>query len=96
MFWIKIRKKGIPLPTPVFLYKMGLEGVFNARTCFPDVLFIAKQGDGGYNELLIFSVGQSVYTDNFGAFNMGEKTFNILHGSLYHVKTHTYIKHSNF
>ena len=29
----KIRKIGIPLHTPVFLYK---KGVFISRTCFPD------------------------------------------------------------
>ena len=32
----KIRKIGIPLHTPVLLYKMGFKGVFIARTCFPD------------------------------------------------------------
>ena len=37
-FGAKIRKIGIPLQTPVLLYKSGVfKGVFIARTCFPDV-----------------------------------------------------------
>ena len=36
-FGAKIRKIGIPLQTPVFLYKSGFKGVFDTRTCFPDV-----------------------------------------------------------
>ena len=33
----KIRKIGIPLHTPVLLYKSGVQGgVYIARTCFPD------------------------------------------------------------
>ena len=37
-FGAKIRKIGIPLYTPVLLYiKVGFQGVFLARTCFPDV-----------------------------------------------------------
>ena len=35
-FRAKIRKIGIPLHTPVLLYKSGVQGVFIARTCFPD------------------------------------------------------------
>ena len=45
-------KLGIPLLTPVFLYKLGLKGVCISRTCFPDVMFIrmyvllySKEGD---------------------------------------------------
>ena len=37
-FGAKIRKIGIPLHTPVLLYKVGFKGVFIARTCFHDVL----------------------------------------------------------
>ena len=36
-FGAKIRKIGIPLQTPVFLYKSGVYGVYISRTCFPDV-----------------------------------------------------------
>ena len=36
MFWSKIRKIGIPLHTPVFLYKSGVHGVYFTRTCFRD------------------------------------------------------------
>ena len=36
MFSAKIRKIGIPLQTPVLLYKSRVQGVFIARTCFPD------------------------------------------------------------
>ena len=32
----KIRKIGIPLHTPVLLYKIGYKGVYVAWTCFPD------------------------------------------------------------
>ena len=37
-FRAKIRKIGtcIPLQTPVLLYTSGVQGVFIARTCFPD------------------------------------------------------------
>ena len=39
-FGTKIRKIGIPLRTPVLLYKIGgFKGVFILRTCFPDVHF---------------------------------------------------------
>ena len=36
MFWSKNKKIGIPLQTPVLLYKSGVKGVYIARTCFPD------------------------------------------------------------
>ena len=36
-FEAKIRKIGIPMHTPVFLYNSGYKGVYIARTCFPDV-----------------------------------------------------------
>ena len=37
MFWSKNKKKtGIPLHTPVLLYKKGSKGVYITRTCFPD------------------------------------------------------------
>ena len=36
-FGAKIRKIGIPLQTPVFLYKMGYKGIYITRTCSPDV-----------------------------------------------------------
>ena len=39
-FGAKIRKIGIPLQTPVFLYKIGVEGVYLSCTCFPDGAFI--------------------------------------------------------
>ena len=36
-FGAEIRKIGIPQHTPVLLYiKVGYEGVFISRTCFPD------------------------------------------------------------
>ena len=35
-FRAKIRKIGLPLYTPIVLYKMGFKGVFIARTCYPD------------------------------------------------------------
>ena len=35
-FGAKIRKIGIPLHTPVLLYKSGIQGVFITRTCFGD------------------------------------------------------------
>ena len=35
MFWNKNKKIGIPLHTPVFLYKSG---VYMTRTCYPDEL----------------------------------------------------------
>ena len=35
-FVAKIRKIGIPLHTPVLLYKVGFEVVHFSRTCFPD------------------------------------------------------------
>ena len=35
-FGAKIRKIGMPLYTPLFYIKLGYEGVFIARTCFPD------------------------------------------------------------
>ena len=35
-FGAKIRKIGIPLHTPVLLYKSGIQGVHITRTCFPD------------------------------------------------------------
>ena len=34
----KIRKIGIPLQTPVLLYKSRAEGVYIEWTCFPDVM----------------------------------------------------------
>ena len=37
-FGAKIRKKGIPLHTPVFLHKSGFKGVYVAQTCFLDVM----------------------------------------------------------
>ena len=36
-FGAKIRKIGIPLCTPVLLYKGGLKGLYISRTFFPDV-----------------------------------------------------------
>ena len=36
-FGAKIRKIGIPLHTPVLLYKVGFRGVNITRTCFRDV-----------------------------------------------------------
>ena len=46
MFWSKIGKIGVPLYTPVFLYKSGLKGVYVARTCFPgDILRITIFSD---------------------------------------------------
>ena len=40
MFRSKNKKIGIPLHTPVLLYiKMGFNGVFIARTCFPDDIY---------------------------------------------------------
>ena len=44
-FGAKIRKIGIPLHTPVLLYKSGFEGVYISRTCFPDGLTL-KLVDG--------------------------------------------------
>ena len=35
-FGAKIRKIGIPLHTPVLLYKSGVQGVYITRTCFRD------------------------------------------------------------
>ena len=35
-FGAKIRKIGIPLYTPVLLYKSGYKGVYITRTCFRD------------------------------------------------------------
>ena len=32
----KIRKIGIPMHTPLLLYKMGFKGVYIIRTCYPD------------------------------------------------------------
>ena len=41
----KIRKIGIPLHTPVLLYKSGVSaGVYIARTCFPDVIYFISFG----------------------------------------------------
>ena len=37
-FGLKIRKLGIPLQTPVFLYKSGVCGVYISRTDFPNVI----------------------------------------------------------
>ena len=37
MFWSKNKKKGIPLHTPVLLYKSGFNGIYITRTCFPDI-----------------------------------------------------------
>ena len=34
-------KTGIPLHTPVVLYKSGYEGVYISQTCYPDVLLIS-------------------------------------------------------
>ena len=36
-FGTKIRKIGIPLHTPVLLYKSGVYGVYITQTCFTDV-----------------------------------------------------------
>ena len=33
----KIRKIGIPLHTPILLYKCGFNGVYMSWTCYPDV-----------------------------------------------------------
>ena len=35
-FGAKIRKIGLPLHTPVLLYKNGVQGVYITRICFPD------------------------------------------------------------
>ena len=35
-FGSKIRKINIPLQTPVFLYKVGYQGVYSIRTCYRD------------------------------------------------------------
>ena len=35
-FRAKLRKKGIPLQIPVFLYKNGIQWVYFSWTCFPD------------------------------------------------------------
>ena len=37
MFWVIIRKLGIPLQTPLFYINVGFIGVYISRTCFPDV-----------------------------------------------------------
>ena len=39
-FGSKIRKLGIPLKTPIYHVKVGFKGVFIARTCFPDDIYI--------------------------------------------------------
>ena len=44
-FGAKIRKIGIPLYTPVLLYKVGFKGVFIARTCYPDEIFFYDVSD---------------------------------------------------
>ena len=38
-FVAKLRKIGIPLHTPAFLYKSGVQGVYIAWTCFHDDVF---------------------------------------------------------
>ena len=38
-FGAKRRKIGIPLHSPVLLYKSGVHWVYITRTCFPDVTF---------------------------------------------------------
>ena len=38
-FGAKIRKIGIPMHTPVLLIKVGFEGVYFTRTCFPDEIY---------------------------------------------------------
>ena len=40
-FGAKIRKIGVPLHSPVLLYKVGFEGVYITRTCFRDDLSVA-------------------------------------------------------
>ena len=35
-FGAKVRKIGIPLHTPVLLYKSEVQGVYITQTCFPD------------------------------------------------------------
>ena len=45
-FRAKIRKKYIPLYTPVLLYKVGCKGVFLSRTCFRDA---SNWGVRGYS-----------------------------------------------
>ena len=37
-FGATIRKIGIPLHTPVLLYKSGVQGVYITRTCFRDAV----------------------------------------------------------
>ena len=37
-FGAKIRRIGIPLHTPVLLYKSGYKGIYITWTCYPDVL----------------------------------------------------------
>ena len=36
-FGSKLRKLGVPLQTPAFLYKLGFKGVYISLTCFLDV-----------------------------------------------------------
>ena len=63
-FGSKIRKVGIPLQAQVFYIKVGVEGVYISRTCFPDAdiypliphLYKAKLGyvveHAGYDKVL--------------------------------------------
>ena len=41
-FGAKVTKIGIPLLTPVLLYKMGYKGVYITRTFYPAVLSLAS------------------------------------------------------
>ena len=34
MFWSQIRKIGLPLHTPILLYKSGIQGVYITRACY--------------------------------------------------------------
>ena len=40
MFWSKIRKIGIPCIPQFYYIKVGFEGVYFARTCFADAVFV--------------------------------------------------------
>ena len=52
-FGAKIRKIGIPLQTPVLLYKMGFKGVYITRTCFRDARTGVSSVFGQYENLYL-------------------------------------------
>ena len=45
-----MKKIGVALQTPVFLYKSGVKWVYISRTCFPDDMAAV----GGYQTFNIF------------------------------------------